>query len=327
MRESLYRQVDAEYALLREQEFAEQEARQAEAEAADPLIGVLAGRRMERFRQTAQRMFTDAANAQQSAETLRKDIVAINAEIRARLKKAGFDEDYLQPRYRCAKCKDTGFVGEPIRERCECFMARVRQLSVERQGMGIDPSETFSAYNAEIYPDVPLEKRPGHTQRSYMELVKARCMAYADAYPHDPRRNLLFVGAAGLGKTYLLNCVGNALLEKGVPVLKVTSYQLTERMRAAVFQHDWEGFSAVLETPVLLLDDLGAEPIINNVTIEQLFTLLNERELNGLHTVISTNLTPLELKARYTERIGSRLMDRRSTAMLPFYGDDVRLKG
>ena len=77
-----------------------------------------------------------------------------------------------------------------------------------------------------------------------MELVKARCMAYVDAYPHDPRRNLLFVGAAGLGKTYLLNCVGNALLEKGVPVLKVTSYQLTERMRAAVFEHDWDGFSA-----------------------------------------------------------------------------------
>ena len=98
-------------------------------------------------------------------------------------------------------------------------------------------------------------------------------------------------------------------------------------MRAAVFEHDWEGFSAVLEAPVLLLDDLGAEPIINNVTIEQLFTLLNERELNGLHTVISTNLTPAELQSRYTERIGSRLLDKRSTSMLPFYGDDVRLKG
>ena len=135
------------------------------------------------------------------------------------------------------------------------------------------------------------------------------------------------IGAAGLGKTYLLNCVGNALLEKGVPVLKVTSYQLTERMRAAVFEHDWDGFSAVLETPVLLLDDLGAEPIINNVTIEQLFTLLNERELNGLHTIISTNLAPVELTARYTERISSRLMDKRSTVMIPFYGEDVRLKG
>ena len=327
MRESLYRQVDAEYALQREKDLNEQEARQAEAEAADPQIGALAERRMERFRQAAQRMFRDGENARENSEALKKEIASINVEIRARLKKAGLPEDYLQPRYRCAKCKDTGFVGEPIRERCECFLARVRQLAVEREGMGVNANENFAAYNAAIYPENALQKRPGHTQRSYMELVKNRCMAYVDAFPHDPRRNLVFIGAAGLGKTYLLNCVGNALLEKGVPVLKVTSYQLTERMRAAVFEHDWDGFFAVLETPVLLLDDLGAEPIINNVTIEQLFTLLNERELNGLHTIISTNLAPVELTARYTERISSRLMDKRSTVMIPFYGEDVRLKG
>ena len=59
MRESLYRQVDAEYALQREKDLNEQEARQAEAEAADPQIGALAERRMERFRQAAQRMFRD----------------------------------------------------------------------------------------------------------------------------------------------------------------------------------------------------------------------------------------------------------------------------
>ena len=37
MRETLYRQVDAEYALQREKNMLEQEARQAQAEAADPM--------------------------------------------------------------------------------------------------------------------------------------------------------------------------------------------------------------------------------------------------------------------------------------------------
>ena len=74
MRESLYRQVDAEYALQREKDLNEQEARQAEAEAADPQIGALAERRMERFRQAAQRMFRDGENARENSEALKKEI-------------------------------------------------------------------------------------------------------------------------------------------------------------------------------------------------------------------------------------------------------------
>ena len=63
MRETLYRQVDAEYALQREKNMLEQEARQAQAEAADPVIGQLIARRMERFRRAAQAMFASGANA------------------------------------------------------------------------------------------------------------------------------------------------------------------------------------------------------------------------------------------------------------------------
>ena len=148
MRETLYRQVDAEYALQREKNMLEQEARQAQAEAADPMIGQLIARRMERFRRAAQAMFASGASAGQNSAALKKDIAAINRELRERLVKAGFAPDYLQPRYRCAKCRDTGFVGEPIKERCECFLARVRQLTVEREGVGLNPNETFSAYNA-----------------------------------------------------------------------------------------------------------------------------------------------------------------------------------
>lgn len=327
MREALIRQVEAEYARQREDNLREQDARMERAAQADPQIAALVEQRSTRFRDTMQAAFRDPEHAKERSAALKIEIAAISAEIRERLQRAGFAPDYLQPVYQCEKCKDTGFVGELIRERCECFRERLRKLSVEQGGSGLDGRETFEAYDPCAYPETPLKERPGQTQRSYMELMRNRCKVYVDAYPNDPRHNLLFAGAAGLGKTYLLNCVGNALAQKGVPVLKVTSYQLTDRMRAAVFEHDWSGFAAVLETPVLLLDDLGAEPLINNVTIEQLFTLLNERELNGLHTVISTNLHADELTRRYTERISSRLFDRRCTAILPFFGADVRLKG
>ena len=76
---------------------------------------------------------------------------------------------------------------------------------------------------------------------------------------------------------------------------------------------------------VLVIDDLGTEPMLENITIEYLFTLLNERRANRLPTLVATNLTPRELQARYTERIFSRLMDRSETQVLLFFGEDVRL--
>ena len=67
-----------------------------------------------------------------------------------------------------------------------------------------------------------------------------------------------------------------------------------------------------MNAEVLMIDDLGSEPLMQNVTVEQLFNLLNERQNKGLSTVISTNLEMSKFRERYTERIASRLRDSRS---------------
>ena len=81
----------------------------------------------------------------------------------------------------------------------------------------------------------------------------------------------------------------------------------------------------MMTAEVLVIDDLGTEPIMENITVEYLFLLLNERRANALPTLVATNLTLDELKARYSERISSRLLDRSTTQMLRFFGRDVRL--
>ena len=82
-----------------------------------------------------------------------------------------------------------------------------------------------------------------------------------------------------------------------------------------------------MDTPVLFLDDLGSEPLMQNVTIEQLFNLINERQARRLSTVISTNLSIKELRTRYTERIASRLTDSRNCLVVTLEGQDVRRNG
>ena len=44
------------------------------------------------------------------------------------MQQAGYPVDYLEMRYTCPKCKDTGFVDGM---RCECLKAEMRKLSVE----------------------------------------------------------------------------------------------------------------------------------------------------------------------------------------------------
>ena len=77
--------------------------------------------------------------------------------------------------------------------------------------------------------------------------------------------------------------------------------------------------------PLLLIDDLGTEPMMRNITVEYLFTLLNERIAAKRHTVIATNLSPVQLQERYGERVMSRILDRSRGVALKFVGRDVRL--
>lgn len=326
MREGIVREVSMDYEALRAANRAEETRRLTDAIGRDAQIGTLVAERVRLFQEGARTALDYPQDAQHIVQRLTQRVEEIQTELRARLEAVQLPADYLQPVYHCEKCHDTGYVGEPIRERCDCFQRRMRSRAYGSQGTGLDPRETFEAYDAAVYFDVPLQERPTDTQRSYMARLRDACERYAGAYPLNDRHNLLLMGQAGLGKTYLLNCIGNRVHEGGVEVLKITAYQLTERMHAAVFDRHLEGFSSLLAVPLLLLDDLGVEPLYTNITIEHLFTLLNERSLAGLHTIISTNLMLEELKQRYSERVSSRLFDRRHTSILPFMGKDVRIR-
>lgn len=326
MREALYREIDMEYARIREENRREEQRRLEEATLADPAIGALVESRVALLHNRARDAFASPESALTIGEVFGAEIASIQARLRKALEAARFPQDYLQPVFRCALCRDSGFVGEPIRERCVCFLKKVRGRAARTAGQGLDPRETFEAYDGSVFPDRALSEKRPEPQRAFMERLRERCEAYADRFPDNERRNLLFFGGSGLGKTYLLNCVGNRARERGFDVVKLTAYQLTERMRASIFAHDEEAFAPLIDVPLLLLDDLGAEPLIANITIEQLFTLLNERGLRGRATAVSTNLMLDELSARYTERVASRLFDRRNTMIVEFLGADVRLK-
>ena len=187
-----------------------------------------------------------------------------------------------------------------------------------------DDSQTFEKYDEKVFPTTPVA--PGQaSQRAYTRVLREQCEIYADSLPEGGVRNLLLYGGSGLGKTFLLRAIAYRAAERGVACQALTANQLLNLIRRQYFARE-EMEDAGLETvPLLLIDDLGTEPLWENITIEQLFSLIDQRLRSGLHTVISTNLSLTELKGRYTERITSRLLDKRQCKALAFLGKDIRL--
>ena len=77
--------------------------------------------------------------------------------------------------------------------------------------------------------------------------------------------------------------------------------------------------------PILIIDDLGTEKITAK-TIQALFLILTTRKEKKLPTVITTNLTPADIKDKYSERIYSRICDQTTSLCFELFGEDRRLK-
>ena len=247
-----------------------------------------------------------------------------NRKISALLSEKGYPADYLAPVCVCPLCRDTGYVYEDsIRRRCKCFQsAYLKALSETGQDMGEEAS--FERFDEFRFPDPPL---PGTdvTQREYMRLVRDRCAQYAAGVPGGKIKTLLLHGHSGLGKTFLLGCVENAVRQKGVDTLYTTAYDLLDALRNAFFSRTGDAVQMFFDVPLLLIDDLGMEPLMENITVEQFYNLLNARLLRGLYTAVSTNMNREELGSRYTERFSSRLLDTRTGMAIHFQGRDIRL--
>lgn len=189
--------------------------------------------------------------------------------------------------------------------------------------LGLDgDSETFERFDETLFDSEPDGR--GVSQRQMVKVARDTCLRYADDFPKTETRDLLLTGKSGLGKTYLLRAIARRVAERGFMPLYTSAYRLFEVARRAYMENNSELMGQMMNAPLLLLDDLGTEPLMNNVTVTQLFNLLNERQLAGRHTVISTNLTVSELRERYTERVTSRFLDASECVKLVFTGEDIR---
>ncbi len=263
-------------------------------------------------------------DAEKLLKKLKKDNVALNKEKKDILTAMGLPADYLDVHYGCEKCSDTGFYEERDEKKgvshgtrlCSCHIELLKKLASEEMSMQT-PLElsSFDDFDLSFY------KNDRETLEQ-MKYIFETCVSYSRNFDLDSA-NLLFYGRTGLGKTHLSLSIANEVIKKGYNVVYGSVNNFFAKIEYEKFSkgNDTYTLDLLCGADLLILDDLGME-FATTFTNSALYTIINTRICKSLPTVISTNLSPDELRDKYHESIVSRIVGTFET--LEFLGRDIR---
>ena len=267
----------------------------------------------------AQAVFTQGGDVQKAMEQAKNENLSLQLE-RRELITANFEPGYLDDSPICDRCGGTGYVGSSM---CECLTELCRQEQKRELTFLNVGKESFEQFRLEYYPD-RIDPRQGVNIRAVMEKTFQICRRYAMEFT-ERSENLLFSGGTGLGKTFLSACIARTVAERGYSVCYETASHLFAKLERAKFNADEDArreTEKYIACDLLIVDDLGTE-MGGQFTTSALYSLINDRILEGKPTIISTNLNSEDLEKRYSAAIASRL--RGNYRRIAFMGEDIRL--
>ena len=205
----------------------------------------------------------------------------------------------------CERCNDSLWVlaggesgGKLTVVQCNCQSLRETsrsQLKTYSQ-LGHLERMTFAA----VIP----EGRRGRVDEKLFKKANERAQEFASA----PNGWLVFEGTAGSGKTHLAASIVNAIVDRGLPAKYVSALDIPDLVRNERFENTdgAEGgtFGSLLDAPVLVVDDLGAQQA-NNWIDSKVDQLLTHRFNGRLPTVVVLAKPVAEMP----ERIALKLDD------------------
>lgn len=186
---------------------------------------------------------------------------------------------------------------------CERKEAEERRKAVEREEfMAFWNGEKYLSLLGKRYQDKTFSTLKTVDNPVY-ETVKEKCKNYADSIEVSLNKGYglyIFSAQSGNGKTTLLACIRNALIEKQVPVVFINYSNLVELAgKGADLTLSWNGLKGV---PVLMIDDIGSEDLRKNEKrgewVNNIFEdLIGYRYDNLLCTLFSSNYSIRQLQS------------------------------
>ena len=213
----------------------------------------------------------------------------------------------LLPKYDCQICQDKGIVNGKM---CSCLIDDLNSKLAEVNS-SYSRFNTFEMANSNLMNE-------GYT-KIYKEMFD-----WCNEQPNEII-NINLMGGVGTGKTFLLECIASQLLKNKKDVIFTTAFNFNEECRKYHFSQP-NKLEEYLNCSYLVIDDLGTEPNIKNITQEYLYNVVNLRQVNRKTTLISTNLSPEQLVDRYGMRTVSRLTNKQLSKAYLLTGIDKRSK-
>lgn len=202
----------------------------------------------------------------------------------------------------------TGFMDSPQKARFVVWHGEYESGEPERQEREVSP------FAAMVNNSQPPSINPRYTFDNFVvgnsnRLAHAACMAVGElAVTENPARsyNPLFVySGVGLGKTHLLHAIGNAVAQRGLRVLYVSSEEFANDLIKSIQTRTTAAFRDRYRlTDVLLIDDIQFF-IGKEATLEEFFHTFNTLYGQNKQIVISSDRPPKAM-ATLEERLRSR---------------------
>lgn len=230
----------------------------------------------------------------------------------------GLSVDDLSPKYSCPFCDDTGYIKTKM---CSCLKFKIHSQILKQTNAEKTNLSSFKTFNENV--------ATSEEHKNTLLKIKIRFEQIAKNYNIEHPNFIVLSGKTGVGKTFLTECLATDIIDKGNIVSFISAFGMNNMFASyhTTFDDTKATFlNTLLDPDVLVIDDLGTEPILRNITKEYLYLILSERSRLNRMTVITTNLDPLELMNRYNERIFSRLFNKRESFVTQIKGNDMRIK-
>lgn len=126
---------------------------------------------------------------------------------------------------------------------------------------------------------------------------------FIDAYTQAPKRfhrGLYLYGSFGVGKTYLLGGMANALAAKGFNTTLIHFPSFAVEMKRSISNNtSADKVDAIKRAPILMIDDIGADASSTWIRDDVLGVILEYRMQEELPTCFSSNFSMQELQDGY----------------------------